>query len=541
MSDFRDYYGDDNNITEHFQVQILDKWIDNCLKKKKFSPEMKAVLKEIIKRRIEEYDLSPDELKEDMVSLCENLDKIEFAPIKKHPTYLGLFNRIEKKIVINTLAYDKMLANYGSKYALEKLYETLTHEVYHAMGVETDRENPNYGKDRFAHYDDFNYGIYQVALMETIIETAADRTSSDRSQEDFQNHKKQTDGYSDLTFIVPVLANAFGVSERDFLKYGLRSREKLILFLDKKIDDVEKTKLLLNKVEFSLGTLHREFYNKPKKNTKESEDVVREELPRIYSYVAEIMKARLESYEFPREGCSEEIEKMIFEHRSLQILFQNQVNTFSGTIRNQIFNRFNKCEPFNFVRKRIANLSSLDVIINSGRAKIKPKSDEHYLLIYKYRKGLLDGKEEEIAESLVGTGKSKQILTELLTRGKNSKLFDVNPELEEQRYKEDYNSAQKWYNSVVVNLLKREYSRRREDFFDKVGRVFGIKPKISLPGPARETALSQNLASIQNDGSEFGSLPDTERVEYEKRVKAKMTGKQKKSQPDVDKSDYLEK
>lgn len=533
MSDFRDYYGEDNNITEHFQVSVLDKWIDNCLKEKKFSPEMKAILKEIIKRRIEEYELMPEELKEDMVSLCENLNKIEFAPINDHPNYLGAFYRKEKKIVINTLAYDKMLSNYGSKYALEKLYETLTHEVYHAMGVETDRDNLDYGKDRFAHYDDFGYGIYQVALMETIIETAADRTSSDRSKEDFINHKKQTDGYSDLTFIVPVLATAFGVSEREFLKKGLRSREKLILFLDKKIGNVEKTKLLLNQVEFSLGTLHREFYNKPTKNNERGMEVLREEMPKIYSYVADIMKARLESYEFPRKGCSEEIQKMIFEHRALQIMFQNQVNTFSGPIRNQIFSSFNQSKSSNFVRKKLANLSTIDTVVQSGKSKVEYKSDDYYYLIFRYRTGLFDGKEEDIAKELTDSDKNQKMLSDLLTKGKNSKLFELNPELEEKRYKEDYNSAQKWYNSLVVNLLKKEYSRKREGFFSKIGRIIGVRPKVSLPAPVN----GQEVRSFQDESTEFGRLPDGEKIEYEKRVKAKLSGMRNVGQKEVDRTD----
>lgn len=408
------------------------------------------------------------------------------------------------------------------------------------MGVETDKESLNYGNDRFAHYDDFGFGIYQVALMETIIETAADRTSSNRSKEDFENYKKQTDGYSDLTFIVPVLAAAFGVSEREFLKYGLRGREKLILFLDKKIGDVEKTKMFLDKVEFSLGNLHREFYNKKQNDGKQNFDVAREESCNIYSYVAEIMKTRLESNEFPRENCSKEIENIIFQNRSLQILFQNQVNTFSGPIRNQIFSSFNRDKTFSYVIKKIANLSTIDTIIKSESSTIKPESREYYSLIYKYRTGSLDGKEDKIARCLV-SGVNQEKLAELLIKGQNSIIFKSNPELEEKRYKEDYNSTKQWYNAVVINLLKKEYFRKEEGLLNKIKRRFGFKTKLYLPKPTKDFNSGREENQSLMETREFGSLQADEKLEYEKRVKSRLSNRQITSQLDSDKSDSIEK
>lgn len=166
----------------------------------------------------------------------------------------GLYSPKKKKIILNE-DYVRECLNIG-KTRLDDLYATLTHEVYHALSKD---EN---GKDRLGSINRYN-GKYNKTLLESIIETAADRTVFSRTEEDKYNFRKETNGYPEMTFVVPALAATYGVSEREFLRHAIMGRENLVRFLSSNAKEVpERTASFLDGIELNLYKMHDALYSK---------------------------------------------------------------------------------------------------------------------------------------------------------------------------------------------------------------------------------------------------------------------------------------
>lgn len=72
------------------------------------------------------------------------------------------------------------------------------------------------------------------AIYEICTQGIAAKMTHNRHRAELQHNLILSgDGYSDEIFAVPLIAATFGISERDVLKYGVRSREELINALDK--------------------------------------------------------------------------------------------------------------------------------------------------------------------------------------------------------------------------------------------------------------------------------------------------------------------
>lgn len=166
----------------------------------------------------------------------------------------GIYIPKIKKILLNEEFVRDCLKNGGK--GIDDLYATLTHEVYHAL------TRDEKGKDRLSSTNRFN-GKRNRTLLESIVETAADRTVFSRNEKDKYNFRKETNGYPEMTFVVPALAATYGVSEREFLKHAILGRDNLIRFLSNKEKETsDKTAMFLDGIELNLAKMHSALYSK---------------------------------------------------------------------------------------------------------------------------------------------------------------------------------------------------------------------------------------------------------------------------------------
>ncbi len=91
----------------------------------------KPLLVDIILRRAYEYELSDQEACSDIETLIRYVKKIEIFPLKAGT--LGVHEPATNTIKLSSEAFKKNPIN------AEEIYETLTHEVYHALARKNNR------------------------------------------------------------------------------------------------------------------------------------------------------------------------------------------------------------------------------------------------------------------------------------------------------------------------------------------------------------------------------------------------------------------
>ena len=102
-------------------------------------------------------------------------------------------------------------------------------------------------------------------VKQTIVETAADRTVFSRTENDKYFFRKETNGYPEMTFVVPVIAATYGVSEREFLKHAIMGRDNLINFLASTAKETSNEVAgFLDGIELNLAKMHKALYSKRK-------------------------------------------------------------------------------------------------------------------------------------------------------------------------------------------------------------------------------------------------------------------------------------
>lgn len=258
-------------MERNYQNPNLIRYFEKYVSQMEVDTNFKPLLVDILLRRAFEFSLTPQEITQDMSSLLNSLKKFEIAKMpKKHEGALGLYIPKERKILINEDFARQALKD--GKRGINNLYVTLTHEVYHALARD---EN---GKDRLGSKNRFN-GKYNHALLETIVETAADRTVMSRTEKDRFKFRKETNGYPEMTFVVPALAATYGVSEREFLKHAILGREKLVNFLSSYTKESEnKVAMFLDGVELNLSKMHEALYSRKSISDKNAKELISESI-----------------------------------------------------------------------------------------------------------------------------------------------------------------------------------------------------------------------------------------------------------------------
>lgn len=163
---------------------------------------------EIVMRRFYTFDLTEEELSHSIDNLLKNCKTIQISRNFQSKSVLAHINTHTKLVEINA-------SNFENSFDYEIMYESLTHEIYHAMSEVTTYEKRDAAGLEFFH----NGIIYGITLNEVFNEYAADMASYSRTRIDEQRCYHRTNGYTGETFTVPLLATALGVTEKELLKH----------------------------------------------------------------------------------------------------------------------------------------------------------------------------------------------------------------------------------------------------------------------------------------------------------------------------------
>lgn len=272
-------------MEKKYQNPNLISYFEKYVSKMNVEDTFKPLLVDILLRRAYEFSLTPQEIQQDTNSLLDSLDTIQIGKMpKKYTNALGLYQPQIKQITLNKDYVYNCLKSGNS--GLENLYVTLTHEVYHALSKD------EFGQDRLGSRNRYN-GRYNNTLLETIIETAADRTVFSRTENDKYFFRKETNGYPEMTFVVPAIAATYGVSEKEFLKHAIIGRDNLINFLATTAKETpNEVAGFLDGVELNLAKMHKALYSKGKHPI--SEDKARELISESIFAISYICNSKLE-------------------------------------------------------------------------------------------------------------------------------------------------------------------------------------------------------------------------------------------------------
>lgn len=225
----------------------LREYIKKTLKVERYGEPFATLLVEVFIREQQLLDLTPKEFNEDLRNFSRFVSEFSYDKLKD-----DLFGYIDNK---GRIALDERFnVPISDELSAKKYFVTFSHECLHGMQIYYKKGFYNY--NRAGGYDNTlknrKHSLYEVGT-----EVIAAKMTYDTDIYDFQrNRKSKGDGYPDELFAIPLIASAFGLPEKEVLKYIVRPREQLIKALDKNIGDLKKTTEFLDKIEENLEYIH---------------------------------------------------------------------------------------------------------------------------------------------------------------------------------------------------------------------------------------------------------------------------------------------
>lgn len=347
--------------------QYYEKYVSQLNVDKRYHP----ILVDILLRRADLYDLSPEEIREDVVSLVYNLEKIEIISFpERYKNTMGIFFSDKKRIAINK--------EYAIKADYTDLYQTLTHEVYHVLSTD---EN---GEDRLAKYNIYTKK-YNASLLEAIVEKASYRAVCGNNKQDNIYFNNSASGYRDITFIADVIEATYGVSEQDFLKNAIKGRENIANFLAQQVgEEAEHAYNFLDAIEANYALLHNTLYP----NDDENEITLNEQICNIqdamagiyelceYKFYERIINKDLQNYE-DAVNFNDELK---YNHNKFTATMQDRLEyfnvEFSNSIRKNVYDRVDD--------KRVSTLSIINDFDSVIASAYNFRDQNEFLNICKY-------------------------------------------------------------------------------------------------------------------------------------------------------------
>lgn len=305
------YYSDDIQ-------SIIDKYITEYR-----YGDFSEILVDIFQRRVYEYRLTDEELKDDLKTFVKRVQKIQIVPKDffdgKGASAWYLANN--KKIEIS----DELFKEFSERFSGDKtrigkeFYAVFAHEVYHAVSHKKDDEIG------LSVRIPFQKNPANLVMNEAFTEVASSRTIYRRDENHLDLCTNPVSGYNVVTFAPNLLANAIGVSEREILKAGMqgnKSLEKLMCsrFPEDKKQDVKN---LLNKFELHLQAYYKILIDDKFARTVRGKDLFKHQICEITKSVyglnylqmsndkREITEELLDEFSFRNENISKILENCI--------------------------------------------------------------------------------------------------------------------------------------------------------------------------------------------------------------------------------------
>ena len=474
-------YYKNEQLKEYFENYVSDLNVDE-----RYHP----ILVDILLRRADLYDLSPEEIQQDVVSLVYNLEKIEIATMpENHKNVAGVFFSEEKRIAISK--------EYATEINSEKLYQILTHEVYHVLLYD---EN---GEDRLEKYNIYTQK-YNSTLLEAIVEKASYRAVFGNNKQDNIYFNNSANGYRDITFIVDAIEATYGVSEQDFLKNALKGREELAIFLANQVgEEPDKAYNFLDALEANYTLLHNTMYPDAGEEITSRKQIISNIQNAMvgiyelceYKFYERIISKDLQSYEDAVNFNNE----LKYNHNKFTATMQDRLEyfnvEFSPSIRRTVYNSVDS--------RRIDTLSIINDFDSVIASAYNFRDESEFLNVCKYAQcGQLESLDE-------------QYLNEHGIEIKFTYYLPINREIvdkvfEGETFENEYDNKSIGF---LLDQIVKEDTKKKNLFqrgFEKLRNMF-IRNNQKLLNPPANDLNNRNAASnwpepLENKNQEYNKI-----------------------------------
>lgn len=457
------------------------------------SDSYKPLLVDILMRRADTYELSPEDIRQDVVSLLYNLNEISIDNMPEgYENAAGLYMPATKQI---------LLAKGYTDYAKDDfLYETLTHEVYHALSKD------EYGRDRLGGYNTIT-GVYNSSLLEAIVEKSSYRTVFGNNKQNSPYFNNSAEGYSDVTFIVDAIEATYGVSEKDFLKNAIMGRERLASFLASRSGErPDSAYRFLDELEISYSQLHQTVYplGKDEQTPYQKSLNISNALSGIYNTCERkmserIMNTKVQSY----EEVYNFNDSLKYNHNKLSAIMNDRIEYFSNAydpnIKNIVAYRTNS--------NRNKTLFKVNDIENLVQSAPNFSDEKNFMKAYDWAK---QGKISDLPPQCKAYYKIPNTFKENMPITQEV----VNKQFEDEKFGPQYNNLKA---KLMIKAAKLRENNILKSGIDKIKNLFGRKNQRLLTD---QNSTTNNYQS-KNAGqfTIFHTLTKEEQEMYNSQVK----------------------
>ncbi len=490
----------------------LEKYFKKYINTMNVSNKYKPLLVDILMRRADTYELSPEDIRQDVVSLLYNLDEISIDDMPEgYENAAGLYMPETKEILI-AKGYSQVVQD-------DKLYQTLTHEVYHALSKD------EYGRDRLGGYNSLT-GEYNSSLLEAIVEKSSYRAAFGNDKQSNIYFNNSADGYSDITFIVDALEATYGVSEKDFLKNAIMGRERLASFLASHSGETpDSAYRFLDEIEISYAQLHHTMYpfeGKEQTPYQKSQNISRA-LSGIYNLCENKMAERIR---YTNVHSYQEISNLNdnfkYSHNKLSAIMNDRMEFFSlyygSNIKNEVL--------WNTQGYKNNTLFKINDIENLVQAAPNFSNERDFISAYGWAK---QGRVSDLSADCRAYYKIQNNFQETLPITQEI----VNKEFEDEEFGPQYDNSKA---KRMIRRVKIKENNILKAGIDKIKCMFARKDQRLLTNGASATSNYQSQNVEQS--TIFHTLTEEEQEYYNNQVKqAVQNSSRNKSQEEIEKEE----
>ena len=454
---------EDNKVPnkEFFEKRISEMEVDDSLK---------PILVDILMRRSLEYELNKEEIERDLNRLNNNVEEI-IVDDNEGKDWGGLTTPAERTIRLGTTYLDAIKLDKKNRAIL---YETLTHEVYHALDY--NEEDDKFGLDG-------EDGFVNRPLHEIIVEKSADRMlSENNSLINLPHEGNYTNGYRNSTFITDIIESTYGVTEKEFLSSAIKGgKERLIKTLANKVgEEPEETKKFLEDIQTHFNTQFYLYYYKEEETKKNvDKDKVKISMANIYKVSINKMNSLIQNKKLNNlEETKEYVENLKYNYNKLNRTMEQSllIQNIEGTVYDSVFkeaisdraileNRIHNMDEILKYSNEIESKENILKMLNDAKDNKISKEDENIKKIDEKSKI----KRSKIKSNLQIDGKLRNEYNIGITdceywenRDKSNFFWNIGIENSNVKTKEKYiksDSHKKWNNEEVGNQLKDGYMK----------------------------------------------------------------------------------
>lgn len=487
-----------------YENKKLREFFETGVKKLEVDEEYKPIIVDILLRRATEFELSNEEIKQDVESLIYNLRSIKVRKFsEKYKNTAGLYDPIKKRITISrdcVLNQDK-----------EVLYEILTHEIFHALTFD------KYGNDRLESINRYTNNPNN-SLLEAIVEKAANRCVYPKKKAYRPYFNPNIVAYKDITFITDALEAVYGVTEKEFLKNGIMGRNRLAEFLSQKIGESQnETLAFLDEVEVNYSLLHNTLYPHDNRTIAKKDEAnnIMMALTGIYRSCEKKMCTRLEN--MPIKGIRQMrnfMHDIEFDHNRLKYVMDYEIKLLQHSQKYEIYKDIEE-RITSYKDETIRRINDTNSILDSDLRSMSPEQRKEFLEMAKSGRLLKDG-----IQKLYNSGIYLSRVTE----------FSENQGTVQKHLFDDFSDGI-WNNDKITKYTKSILEKKGKiSFIEKTKyRLEREMNKLRKPKKFKYRKPKSNQKSVYRKGktySKFHTLTGDELEDFNKRTDKVIKDKQ---------------